>query len=470
MADRLDFRFRQKVTEAELDESNDKMEQADRDLAADVGINGIISGMVVTEAGTPNLTLDVSGPGKGYNAIGERIANASTQNVDVSQDENSSSTSVGAGNERWVIIEARFDRILSDPQLDGNGATVFFQRQETFAFKVIMGAEVAAPAGGGDKPPKSPNAMLLSEFVRTNGQTQIFNADLVTVRRDDFVFAAGSAVSVNPAGWANILNSPANVQAAFDEVDDALIDRDAVGEIKESLLPDADGAYNLAATAKRWASTFTDALDVTDEAVIGGTVNMIAGGGNIAGPGSVGTVANPAANVNSAVFNSTNGTLAGAYKMNAAKSLSRFATMALGQLNTSGTNNWQFAAGQWNNATPGAHIIYLPVLVPHGVTLQGFNIRWSQVSDTAVDMTAQFVKVGIAGAETAVGSALIISTFASVHDATIGGALAEVIDRSVNAYWVRVTSSDVSGGSNVLVSLRADYDITDVGAASADGA
>jgi len=46
MADRTDFHFRQKVTEAELDLAFELLEKADRNLAADLGIYGIISGRV----------------------------------------------------------------------------------------------------------------------------------------------------------------------------------------------------------------------------------------------------------------------------------------------------------------------------------------------------------------------------------------------------------------------------------------
>jgi hypothetical protein len=46
MADRVDFYFRQRVTEAELDLAFALLEKADRDLAADLNIYGIVSGAV----------------------------------------------------------------------------------------------------------------------------------------------------------------------------------------------------------------------------------------------------------------------------------------------------------------------------------------------------------------------------------------------------------------------------------------
>lgn len=44
MADRVDLYFRQRVTEAELDLACELLEQADRDLAADIGIYGVVTG------------------------------------------------------------------------------------------------------------------------------------------------------------------------------------------------------------------------------------------------------------------------------------------------------------------------------------------------------------------------------------------------------------------------------------------
>ena len=48
MADRVDFYFRQRVSEAELDLAFEQLEQADHDLAADLKIHGIISGALRT--------------------------------------------------------------------------------------------------------------------------------------------------------------------------------------------------------------------------------------------------------------------------------------------------------------------------------------------------------------------------------------------------------------------------------------
>src|SRR5512141_2284057 len=122
MANRKDFYFRQRVTEAELDSGFADLEQADHDLAADLGFAGVLANAVVSQhAPVPDLTVDVSGPGSILDPLGQRIFFSALQNVDVSQDENAVSTAVTtAGNERIVSVFAKFDRTLSDPRIDGN--------------------------------------------------------------------------------------------------------------------------------------------------------------------------------------------------------------------------------------------------------------------------------------------------------------------------------------------------------------
>mgnify|MGYP000844949692 CR=1 FL=1 len=62
MADRVDFYFRQRVTEAELDLAFALLEKADRDLAADLNIYGVIAGAVPSpHAPVPDLTVDAAG-------------------------------------------------------------------------------------------------------------------------------------------------------------------------------------------------------------------------------------------------------------------------------------------------------------------------------------------------------------------------------------------------------------------------
>src|ERR1700687_1922497 len=129
MANRLDYYFRQRVTEAELDLGFAELEQADQNLAADLGFVGVLANAVVSQhAPVPDLTVDVSGPGAILDGLGQRIFFSALQNVDASKDENGVSTGVsGAGKEKGVSVFVKFDRALSDPRVDGNSLTVFFR-------------------------------------------------------------------------------------------------------------------------------------------------------------------------------------------------------------------------------------------------------------------------------------------------------------------------------------------------------
>lgn len=192
---RFDFFFRQKVTEGELDAAFDAVETFEFNSFLDAGLVGIQAQAVVTEnAGTPNLTVDISGPGVTRDQLGQRINWTATQDVDVSVDENSNSTAVVTpGNEKFLSIFAKFTRSLSDPRLDGTGATVFHNRAESFEINVVQGAEAVIATA--TRPPLRADEILLADLRLIFGQTQVLNADINTapIRREDaFVITTGA--------------------------------------------------------------------------------------------------------------------------------------------------------------------------------------------------------------------------------------------------------------------------------------
>lgn len=68
MADRVDFYFRQRVAEAELDLA--LLKKADRDLAADLNIYGIVPGAVpAPHSPVPDLTADLTAPARAYGGV-----------------------------------------------------------------------------------------------------------------------------------------------------------------------------------------------------------------------------------------------------------------------------------------------------------------------------------------------------------------------------------------------------------------
>jgi hypothetical protein len=230
MSDRLNYYFRQGVTEGELDLGFELLEQADRNLAGDIGIFGIIDGMRASECnGVPDLSVDLTAPGRAYDRLGRRIFYGTAQNFDLSTDVNGVSTAVqGEGNEKIVSLYIQFDRRLSDPRTDGNSQQVFFRRDESFRFIVRQGSEAAA--GEAVPPPLQPDALLIVDVTRRFGQSQILNGDLRPNplvpgdegRRQRFVFAEASAIGVFTGGFEVLDPARDEVQAVLQEVDAAL--------------------------------------------------------------------------------------------------------------------------------------------------------------------------------------------------------------------------------------------------------
>ncbi|SDF37047.1 hypothetical protein [Myxococcus virescens] len=219
MSNRLDFFFRQRVTEAELDLAFAQLEQADRNLAADLGVHGVISGAVpAPHSPVPNLSVDLTAPGRAYDNLGQRIFFGTGQTVDCAVDLSGIPTDVStSGSERWVGIFLRFTRLLSEPRTDGNSQQVYFRRDESFELVVRQAPE--GPVGQAPKPALQPDELLLCDVRRRPGQTQILAADLDTSRRQAFIFARGTSVAVESGTWDVLSPSADTVQATLDEVD-----------------------------------------------------------------------------------------------------------------------------------------------------------------------------------------------------------------------------------------------------------
>jgi hypothetical protein len=224
MADRCDYFFRMRVREDELDLGFELLEQADHNFVTDIGVFGIIDGMIPSEHfPVPDISLDLTAPGRCYDQLGQRIFFGTGQNVDLSVDLNAVSTAVQTpGNEKWISLFVKFERLLSDPRTDGNSQQVYFRRDESFTFVVRQGAE--APVGAALRPPLQADEVLVCDVLRTFGQTQILNAGIHQDRRQKFVFAEADKISVFTGGFNTLSPTDNEVQATLQEIDDELTD------------------------------------------------------------------------------------------------------------------------------------------------------------------------------------------------------------------------------------------------------
>lgn len=219
MADRTDFHFRQKVTEAELDLAFALLERADRNLAADIGVYGIISGAVpAPHSPVPDLSIDLTAATRAYDRLGQRIFFGTDQTVDCTADYSGIPTDVtDAAQERWLGVFLRFDRKLSDLRTDGNSQQIYFRRDESFEIRVRQAP--TGVIGNASKVALQADELLICDIHRQHGQSQILADDIDTSRRQAFIFATSDAIEVISGLW-NILQPAVNsVQAALDAVD-----------------------------------------------------------------------------------------------------------------------------------------------------------------------------------------------------------------------------------------------------------
>lgn len=183
--------YGQLIEDTEFLEVITEIEQADRNLAIDHAIWGILSGLVVTQRALgANLSVDVSA-GTAYDAAGQRIRSATLQNVEVDTDDFGASTNPAPGMHRCVSVFIVFARANSDPRTDRKGDTVYWQQDESFSFSVRQGSDelLADPL---DYPLLDSGKILLADIEFTNGMTQVLNASISTARRQDHIVVPGA--------------------------------------------------------------------------------------------------------------------------------------------------------------------------------------------------------------------------------------------------------------------------------------
>jgi hypothetical protein len=496
--DRRKYFDKQLVTAEDLNAAVTNTYNAIGNLMSDIGIFGIISGGVVTEQGTPSMSVDMTGPFIGYTQIGERVYRSTSAVIDCSVDYLGNPTvPTTPGEARWISLHGRFDYTLQDAKvIDGN--TEYLTWAESYEWRVVSGTAAASPTH--TKPAKPADAILITDIELVFGQTTILNADIDDTRRDDFVFAAATAISVSSGAWTKLDNTAANVQDAFDSADNELISRSVLGEIDESIFPDGP-TRDLGSSSKVWGdvhgtifTAYTSILASANGKLFGSpderfeaylntatiyTKLAAAAGGEVIGDSSNrfdahlntatiytklaaaagGEVIGDSSNQFDAHLSSVllYGAIADRLKFSAAKTVTLKVPIH-DFLSVAGTD-WA-----WNstrayiscNTTPKTAQIKFNAL--HGADIHEVRIRWAQASSTA--MTAQLFKVDEDNAETSVGAAKSITTIdGSTNWDTIATGYAETVDLNTNYYRVNVVTA-AAVVHNVYM-LEVTYNVTD---------
>jgi hypothetical protein len=223
---RFDFYFEQLVTEAQMDQAFEWVEEADW-LAIQTAILGrnapsetrgaIHWGAQVIQNAAPDLNVIVQ-TGGCSDPTGRHVSWTSDQLVDCSVDYLAVPTTVSSpGNEKYLGLFALWDRNLTDPTSDGNGLTVYFKQFDSFELRIVQGAE--AGSGLALPPPTPTDAIRMTNIKLAYGTTQILNSDLIvdlaSYLRDDYVRVTG--VNLADFVWGNPSNAIAQLFAYVDQ-------------------------------------------------------------------------------------------------------------------------------------------------------------------------------------------------------------------------------------------------------------
>ncbi len=191
--DKRDWYYKQLVSQADMDEAFDWVESSIWELAIDNTMNGIHDGLDAVQNTVPDLNILISG-GSATGKDGERIyTSTSSTLLDCSVDEYGVSTAVvGGANSRVLSVFARFVRDATDPEVDGNGLTVYTHQLEDMEFFVRQGTEAVAPTA----PALLADALLVADISLAFGQTTIQTVHFDVTRREDWFRYVGTTYSL----------------------------------------------------------------------------------------------------------------------------------------------------------------------------------------------------------------------------------------------------------------------------------
>lgn len=242
---RYRFFFEQLVTETEMNDAFQAVEDMELDRSTELGEAGVHSGFSVSPT-SPTSTSVLVSPGTGrIPSSGRRVANLAIQTIACDTDDNGDPnySDLGVGQGRWVSFYVRSILVDSDLRTDGHGLPVYYQSSESFECFTIRGP--AGPAANKDtlgRPGSIVSAILLTDIWFENGAVDIQVGDLDVSRREDYFRATINGVEV-VAG---------NPRVAIQEVGSQL------GDLSDADLPTGanDGAHKVGvgghATQAEW--------------------------------------------------------------------------------------------------------------------------------------------------------------------------------------------------------------------------
>lgn len=456
------------------------IKEAIENAVKDMNLDGVHSGLDVTEnSPTPDMTVDIS-VGVAYDHDGERTPVSPAQSADLS-----GITLPAGGNEKWVSIFLAFSQTDSVPWKDDAGVDGYWKHDEGFEIELVEGAEATPPAS---RPSLHPSKVLLADVKLVNAQTQIFDADIYTDRREIALYSAGN-VGVDSSGWTVLDNTVRDLQSALDDADDKIIDVDGSGELTQDLIPDADGTRDLGdkVTPKRWNAYLktAEAYDLTilnqllasaDGKEIGSltarffayltTLNLydelVIASANV----DIGTAANSVRETFTRKLTIVNASPGPAVALSSAKSYVKYLPMrAFVPLFGSG---WQYGEynvgavylGLYVSGPASAQRADAALLLPDGAYVTTIDVSWYQGNDVATDISLRFKSVTAAGVQSTLASLTSPSAFTVWVTNTL--TVNQTLDNDTYSYILDAQSGGGGSGINGIRSIKINYTLTDL--------
>lgn len=171
---RLNFYPKQIVTDTDLNTLQANVENADYNLAMDLGLSGVVSGLEVSP-NSPNDLKVAYTKGVAYDAYGKRIAASGNGLIDCS-----SYTVLNDGYERWISIVIEFARNAYDARVVDSG-TIYYYQDAYFAIGIVTG--ITAATGTATRPAVSASQVVLADIYLPYGLTAITEEYIDPVRR-----------------------------------------------------------------------------------------------------------------------------------------------------------------------------------------------------------------------------------------------------------------------------------------------
>lgn len=206
----------QLVTEGQMDTSFSDVETAIWKANSDFVFRGVLTGHVVAPDSPESLDVIITA-GTSYTPDGKRCFNVGDTTLDCSVDVDGVPTAVAGGSSSKIIsVFVTFDRNLTTPEYDATSSLVYTLEEESIAFEVVQGNEVASPSLP-TAPSLRGDAVLLCDITLVSGQTTITSGDISTDRRQSLVVLTRADGSILHNGTVE-----GAVQDVLDILDDTM--------------------------------------------------------------------------------------------------------------------------------------------------------------------------------------------------------------------------------------------------------